>query len=45
MSKIIQQLYRCLTCGYEARRKFRAQTICPFCKRSMMFVTSEATDE
>ena len=45
MSKVITQLYRCLICGYVARFRYRAQFDCPFCKKHMSFITSEATDE
>ena len=45
MSKVIWQVYRCLSCGLVQRFRYRARFDCPYCKRSMMFVTSEATDE
>ena len=45
MSKVIWQLYRCLTCHHEVRRRFRFFTNCPYCNKSMAFITSEVSDE
>ena len=45
MSKVIHQVYRCLTCGYVARFRYCSQFDCPFCKKRMTFMTSEAVDE
>jgi len=45
MSKAFYQVYRCYFCNYVARFRYCSQFDCPFCKKRMSFVTSEAVDE